>query len=113
MSSRARNKLSVRQVETITKPGIYSDGGGLYLRVRASGRSWFYIGSLDAKRFELGLGSALDVGLAKARAMAMKIRLQLIDGIDPMTERKKAAEERKRLKSEQQAAAVSKFPLNL
>ena len=27
-------KLTARQVETITKPGRYSDGAGLYLRVR-------------------------------------------------------------------------------
>ena len=100
MAPRARDKLSVRRVETITKPGIYSDGGGLYLRIRVSGKSWFFIGSLDGKRFELGLGPALDVGLAKAREMAMKIRLQMIDGVDPITERKKAKLERARLKAE-------------
>ena len=104
MASRARDKLSVRRVETITKPGIYSDGGGLYLRVRASGKAWVFIGSLDGKRFELGFGSATKVGLAKAREMAMKIQLQMIDGIDPITERKKAKLERARLKTE--AAAV-------
>ena len=38
----------------LTKVGIYSDGGGLYLRVRPSGRSWFYIGTLSGKRFEMG-----------------------------------------------------------
>ena len=51
MSSRARNKLTARQVATIGKIGVHSDGGGLYLRVRPSGRSWFYIGSLDGKRY--------------------------------------------------------------
>ena len=94
MASHARDKLSVRKVETTTRPGIYSDGGGLYLRVRISGKAWVFIGSLDGKRFELGFGSALDVGLAKAREMAMKVRLQMIDGIDPVTERKKAKIER-------------------
>ena len=39
----------------LTKVGIYSDGGGLYLRVRPSGRSWFYIGTLSGKRFEMSL----------------------------------------------------------
>ena len=111
MPSRARNKLSVRQVEATSKPGIYSDGGGLYLRVRGAGKAWVFIGSLDGKRFELGLGSALDVGLAKAREMAMKIRLQLIDGIDPITERKKARLERARLKVEAKAAKEKKAGL--
>jgi hypothetical protein len=31
MASRARNKLTVKQVAAITKIGIHSDGGGLYL----------------------------------------------------------------------------------
>jgi len=83
MPSRARNKLSARQVATLTEPKVYSDGGGLYLRVRASGRSWFYIGTLDGKRIELGLGSALDAPLAKAREKASAIRTMLLDGIDP------------------------------
>lgn len=101
MPSRARNKLSARQVTTLTRPNIYSDGGGLYLRVRASGRSWVFIGTLKAKgklkvkgtgkgdRIELGLGSALDVTLAKARERAAEIRTMLIDGIDPRVERAK------------------------
>ena len=71
MASRARNKLTVKQVASLSKPNVYSDGGGLYLRVRASGRSWFYIGTLDGKRIELGLGPALDVPLAKARTRAL------------------------------------------
>ena len=108
MPSRARNKLTARQVATITKPGVHSDGGGLYLRVRESGRSWFYIGSLDGKRFELGLGSSLDVTLAKAREMALKIRLQLIDGINPISDRMAAKAERKLAKGEQAGEASSK-----
>ena len=90
MASRARNKLSARQVASLTKPGVYSDGGGLYLRVRTSGRSWFYIGTLDGKRIELGLGSAMDISLAKARERAGAIREMLIDGIDPRDARAKA-----------------------
>jgi len=53
MPSRARNKLSARQVATLTTPGIYSDGGGLYLRVRPNAASWFFIGTLNSKRIEL------------------------------------------------------------
>ena len=38
---RARNKLSVKKVASLTRPGVYSDGDGLYLRVRPCGsRSW-------------------------------------------------------------------------
>lgn len=87
MSSRARNKLNVKQVGSLTEPGIYSDGGGLYLRIRDSGRSWFFIGTLNGKRFELGLGSALDVTLARARDRADEVRTMLLDGKDPRAER--------------------------
>lgn len=90
MSSRARNKLTVRQVASITKLGVHSDGGGLYLRVRQSGRSWFYIGTLHGNRIELGLGSVLDVTLAKAREKAGALREMIFDGIDPREERAKA-----------------------
>ena len=49
MALRARNKLAARQVPSLTEPDSYSDGGGLYLRSRASGRSWAFIGTLKAK----------------------------------------------------------------
>ena len=89
MSSRARNKLTVKRVASIDKIGVHADGGGLYLRVRPSARSWFYIGTLDGKRVELGLGSTLDISLAKARDRAAEIRSMLLDGKDPRSERLK------------------------
>lgn len=109
MVSRARNKLSARQVATLTEPNVYSDGGGLYLRVRASGRSWFFIGTYNGKRIELGLGSALDVTLAKARERATEIRTMLVDGIDPRVERAKA----KLVAEEKPAVTFGAFALDL
>jgi hypothetical protein len=58
--------------------------------VRESGRSWFFVGTFEGKRIELGLGSALDVTLAKARERAAAIRTTLVDGIDPRVERAKS-----------------------
>ena len=87
MASRARNKLNTKQVASFSKVGVYSDGGGLYLRVRKSARSWFYIGALNGKRFEMGLGSVLDVSLAKAREKAAAARAHMLEGRDPRTER--------------------------
>lgn len=94
MSARARNKFTVKQVAALATPGIYSDGGGLYLRVRPSGRSWFYIGTLNGKRIELGLGSVFDISLAKAREKAAGIRTLLIDGKDPRVQRAAAKQQR-------------------
>lgn len=83
MSSRARNKLTVKQVASLTKPGIYSDGGGLYVRVRSSGKSWVYINTLGGKRQEMGLGSTQDVSLAKARERSAAARELALEGKDP------------------------------
>jgi integrase len=88
---RGRNKFNVKQVANLTKPGIYSDGGGLYLRIRPSGtRSWLFICMLNGKRREMGLGSTLDVTLAKAREKAEAARAIFLDGRDPVLERVKA-----------------------
>ena len=52
-------KLSARTVETVTEPGRYSDGNGLYLVVREGGsRQWFLFYRYGGKRRELGLGGA-------------------------------------------------------
>jgi len=63
-----RNKFNVKQIANLTEPGIYSDGGGLYLRVRSTGtRSWLFVRMVDGKRKEIGLGSVQDISLSKAR----------------------------------------------
>lgn len=78
MSSRARNKLTAKGAAAIAKPGVHSDGGGLYLRVRPPTRHWIFIGTLLGRerkvnektgkpkpnRIEIGLGSDLDLTLA-------------------------------------------------
>ena len=88
-----RGRISVRQFATLTKPGVYSDGGGLYLRVRRSGsRSWLFICMISGKRRELGLGSAHDVTLAQARQKAAETRGVFMEGRDPVLERAAAAQ---------------------
>lgn len=94
----SRNKLSVKQIATLIKPGIYSDGGGLYLRTRPSGtRSWLYVYMIDGKRREFGLGSVLDVSLAQAREKARSARQLHLDGIDPIAERKRVSKPKQKL----------------
>ena len=90
MASRARNKLNIKQVASLTRIGVYSDGGGLYLRVRPSGRSWVFIGTLNGKRQEMGLGSDLDVTLAQARDKAAAARALVLEGKHPRESRPKA-----------------------
>jgi len=81
----ARNKLSETRIRTLTKPGVYSDGDGLYLRVRSGGsKQWFFIFKRDGKRTEIGLGGygqgTAPVSLALAREKADAERLKLARG---------------------------------
>jgi hypothetical protein len=61
-------KLSAVEVAKAKGPAVLHDGGGLYLRVSASGsKSWVFRFQLDSKRRDMGLGPYPDVSLAEAR----------------------------------------------
>jgi integrase len=80
--------LTARQVETIRKPGLFGDGGGLYLRVTATGgKFWVYRYMLDGRRRDMGLGSVELFSLAEARRRAIEARRLRADGIDPIDAR--------------------------
>lgn len=85
----ARKRLSARAVDTISKPGRHADGGNLYLNVTPSGaRSWVFLYMRAGRQREMGLGSALDVGLAEARELAAEHRRAIRAGNDPLDLRK-------------------------
>jgi len=88
--------LSAREVATKTKPGIYGDGGGLYLKVSPSGtKSWVFRYWSGGRRHALGLGPYHTVTLAEAREKAREQRRLRLDGHDPVTvKRAKLAEHR-------------------
>jgi integrase len=90
-------KLNSRKVESLTKPGRYSDGGNLYLFITPNGgKRWtfFYrLGKDDtgrAIRREMGLGSAAKTGvsLLEAREKAADARKLLNAGKDPIEARR-------------------------
>jgi integrase len=84
------NKLSARKVATLTKPGRHSDGGGLYLNVTETGaKSWLFMFKAAGRRREMGLGSARDISLAKARELAAEARQHRVAGRDPLAMRAK------------------------
>jgi len=80
------NRLSALKVKKETKPGRYSDGGGLYLLVKESGKSWIFRwrDRITGKLRDKGLGPAWDVSLEEARVRAAVCRQQLRDDIDPI-----------------------------
>ena len=82
------HKLSAVEVTTLTKPGRYSDGAGLYLYVGLGiARSWVFMWKAAGRRREMGLGSARNVSLARARELAGLARKRIRDGADPTRSR--------------------------
>ena len=78
-------KLSAVEVAKAKGPAVLHDGGGLYLRVSATGaKSWVFRFQLDGKRRDMGLGPYPDVSLAAARGKATEHRKLRHDGIDPL-----------------------------
>jgi integrase len=87
--SRRINRLNARAVATIAKNGRHADGGGLYLSISPNGgRRWVFLFRWHGKPTEIGLGSARDVTLARARELASQARSKLAEGINPMEARR-------------------------
>jgi integrase len=75
------------------EPGWHADGGNLYLQVsRGKGeavrKSWVFRFGWGGKERWMGLGSLDLVGLKEARWKALECRQALLDGIDPLEQRK-------------------------
>jgi hypothetical protein len=85
MASRPLNTLNI---DRISEPDLYFDGRGLYLQVTGSGaKSWVYRYTLNGKARWLGLGSARDVSLKRARELRDVARGKIAKGIDPVAEK--------------------------
>jgi integrase len=107
MADNGRGRLTALKVERAKKPGMYGDGGGLYLQVTTAGaRSWIFRYRLNGYLSkagkplsrEMGLGSLSVMGLADARTRAAECRRMLLDGIDPL-DAKQAARAREALRA--------------
>jgi hypothetical protein len=90
-SGRVGGTLNARKVAT-AGPGIYPDGGGLYLCVSKSlSRSWVFRFSWQSRRPEMGLGLIAEgVGLAEARQARDEARCILRSGKNPIDARNEA-----------------------
>lgn len=87
--ARSIHKLSASAVKAASKPGALSDGGGLWLRVSGSQtKSWVFRYMMNGRAREMGLGAISLVSLAEAREAAMNCRKQIVQGIDPVDQRK-------------------------
>ena len=70
-------------------PGIHGDGLNLYLQVTPSGnRSWLFRYMLNGRSRGMGLGPLHTIGLADARERALAARRLVLDGADPIEQRR-------------------------
>jgi len=82
--ARRLGRLAAVSLPKLGKPGMYADGGGLYLQVTPSGaKTWIFRFMLHARSREMGLGPLHTVTLAEAREKATQCRKLRLEGIDP------------------------------
>lgn len=110
---RTIGKLKALNVVREQRPGMYGDGGGLYLQVTSGGaKSWIFrywkshrdpqtgallrdpkTGRTLGRSREMGLGSSAVVTLGEARERAIECRRLIERGIDPIDARTQIAEQ--------------------
>ena len=101
------SRLTHTMIKGLREPGLYGDGGTLYLQVAPRGsRSWIQRVMINGKRRDIGLGGWPVVSLAKARARTFANRQAIADGRDPLAEKRRASVPTFR------AAAVKTFEAN-
>jgi integrase len=82
-------KLTALKVERAKEPGMYGDGGGLYLRVTEDGaKNWVFRFMLNGRPRWMGLGPFALYGLHEARGKALDARRLRHEGIDPIDTRR-------------------------
>src|SRR6266404_1807904 len=95
----ARPLTAKRVLRARKTPGLYLDGAvpGLYLQVTSppttmsrGAASWILRYEHNKREHMVGLGSLAVVSLAQARERAKAARRQLLDGVDPIEQRKAA-----------------------
>jgi len=95
--ARETKRLTARTVATLTEPGRYADGDGLYLLIGKGGaKRWaFHFRMGRSHRLEMGLGNLAAVSLAEAREKAADARKQVAAGINPIEARQQAERDTK------------------
>src|ERR1700682_4519237 len=93
MPIKLERQLSPLKVKN-AKPGMYVDGGCLYLQVSPTkdgkrfNRSWIFRYRVAGRLRDMGLGSVDTLSLSEARERAREQRKQRLDGIDPIEQRR-------------------------
>jgi integrase len=93
---RTLNRLSPIKVQKSKRKGLHADGGGLYLRISASGsKAWIFRYGENGRLHDMGLGPVHTVSLPRARELARECRELRLQGHDPIAHRRAALAARK------------------
>jgi integrase len=98
VKSKKSEKLTAKKVAKLVRRGVkgkHHDGHGLYLQIQhRDNASWFLRYERDGKEHFPGLGPVHIVSLKLARERAQALRLQLLNGVDPIAAKKAAKVQR-------------------
>ena len=95
-------RLNAGIIRSLTKPGRYGDGEGLYLVVSRNGtKSWVQRFQINGKRHDIGLGSCrvnseregIGLGLREVRKLALENLTMIHEGRNPLAEKRQAADD--------------------
>jgi integrase len=90
MKKHPEKALTASSIRALTEPGLYSDGGCLYLAVEESGtKHWIMRLTIHGKRHDIGLGGLSWRSLKEAREEAARLRKIARNDGDPLAERRK------------------------
>jgi integrase len=87
--ARPLHRLTALKVERAKAPGMYADGGSLYLRIAPGGSKQYIFRYIRGGRLhDMGIGPTHTLSLAEARERATEARKLLLDGIDPLASKR-------------------------
>jgi integrase len=87
--ARTLNRLSALKVQRAKNPGMYADGGSLYLRVAEGGsKQWIFRYVTNGRMRDMGIGPAHILTLQEAREKAREANKLRLEGIDPIAHKR-------------------------
>jgi integrase len=108
-----KKSTDIRTLKKLITPIRYTipDTRGLHLWVKAENQKyWIFRYSIQGKRFDTSLGRFPEISLAEAREKVLKLRRQIINGINPNEATK--AHKASQLKAQKQSISFREFAEN-
>ena len=77
------SKLTELKIKNLSELGKYSDGNGLFFRIKGSkSKNWLFRFTINGNTREIGLGTYPSISLKKARELANECRVDVANDID-------------------------------